>query len=100
MAKGSQSKEIIKNKILEIFEGSFLYDNEKEIRIPMVENGEEIEIKVTLTCAKVNVGDAAMHNAKVTTESIDFTKDNVASVIEPTEQEKENVKNLLARLNL
>lgn len=97
-AKGSESKEKIVQKILDTFEGAFPY--EKEIRIPMVENGEEIEIKVTLTCAKVNVGDAAMHNAKVTTESIDFTKDNVASVIEPTEQEKENVKNLLARLNL
>lgn len=97
-AKGAESKEKIVQKILDTFEGAFPY--EKEIRIPMVENGEEIEIKVTLTCAKVNVGDGAMHNAKVTIESIDFTKDNVASVIEPTEQEKENVKNLLARLNL
>ena len=98
MAKGAESKEKIVQKILDTFEGAFPY--EKEIRIPMVENGEEIEIKVTLTCAKVNVGDAAMHNIKVATESIDFTKDSVASVTEPTEQEKETIKNLLARLNL
>lgn len=97
-AKGAESKEKIVQKILDTFEGAFPY--EKEIRIPMVENGEEIEIKVTLTCAKVNVGDAAIHNAKLVTESIDFTKDSVAPVLEPTEQEKENVKNLLARLNL
>ena len=33
MAKGADSKEKVKQKILEIFEGSFV--NDKEIRIPL-----------------------------------------------------------------
>lgn len=55
MARGSESKQIITNKILETFAGSFLYNDGKEIRIPIVENGETIQIKVALTAAKVNV---------------------------------------------
>lgn len=46
---GNEEKEIIKQKILEVFPNSFIYD--KDIRIPL--NGRQI--KVTLTCAKVNV---------------------------------------------
>ena len=51
-ARGAWSKEQVWNKILETFPGSFV--NEKEIRIPMIENGDRIEIKVTLTAAKTN----------------------------------------------
>jgi hypothetical protein len=54
MARGSESKENITKKLLETFCGSFV--NGKEIRVPMVENGEVIEIKITLTAAKDVVG--------------------------------------------
>lgn len=56
MVKGSIAKEIIAKEILNHFEGSFL--NDKEIRIPMDENGEIVEIKVTLTAAKVSIGES------------------------------------------
>lgn len=83
MAKGQVSKEIITKKILETFEGSFI--NEKEIRIPIVENGEPIEIKVALTCAKVNVGGGAGSVSAevapaVNTESREITKEEVSEV--------------------
>jgi len=52
-ARGAESKEKITQKILETFPGSFIY--EKEIRVPVMENGEQVQIKVVLTCAKVNV---------------------------------------------
>ena len=51
--KGSVSKEIVMQKILETFEGSFQY--EKEIRIPMEEDGNQIQLKCVLTCAKTNL---------------------------------------------
>ena len=50
MAKGSASKEIIFARLLETFEGSFMQDD-KILRIPCQENGETVEIKVTLTAA-------------------------------------------------
>jgi hypothetical protein len=95
MARGTESKEIITRKILETFENSFKYD--KEIRIPIVENGELIQIKVTLTAAKVNVengGDTAVPvagNASTVNSS-----DNLMI----TEQEKEDTMKLLQSLNL
>lgn len=95
MARGTESKEIITQKILETFENSFKYD--KEIRIPIVENGELIQVKCVLTCAKVNVengGDTAVPvagNASTVNSS-----DNLMI----TEQEKEDTMKLLQSLNL
>lgn len=100
MAKGQQSKDQIIAKILETFPGSFQFD--KELRIPMIENGEEVQIKVALTCAKANVergSDIALPgdfpppiNAAVTQAP--------SAPIEPTADEKAAVAKLLASLNL
>ncbi len=90
--KGQIAKEEIKKKILEVFEGSFPYD--KEIRIPVVENGETVEIKVALTCAKVNVGaDAGQAIAEATPAANTENK-------EITAQEISEVKDIIDKLNL
>jgi hypothetical protein len=103
-ARGSISKENIKNKILETFKGSFLWDNDKEIRIPVLENGEPVQIKVTLTCAKTNVendendgGVAVFSETKAASASTPVTKTSVA---EPTAEEKQAVADLCAKLGL
>ena len=103
MAKGAMAKEIIISKILETFDGAFKHD--KEIRIPLMENGEEVQIKVALTCAKTNVdrgSDVAIPGATPTsvpaTPAATVTK--TASVVEPTEEEKKNVEDLLVKLGL
>ena len=43
MARGAESKAKVTQTILETFEGSFEYG--KELRIPIMENGERVEIK-------------------------------------------------------
>jgi hypothetical protein len=104
MARGAAAKEEIVNRLLSTFEGAFKFD--KEIRIPMMENGEEVQIKVTLTCAKVNVdrgSDTALPGVlqtkdKPTVGSISNATDS--SLIEPTAEEKANVKALMERLGL
>ena len=103
-AKGSVLKEEITNKILECFPGSFRYD--KEIRIPGIENSENLQIKITLTCAKVNVenGDdttvpgAAAAAAKTVTTSASPAL--VGSINEPTAEEKQAVADLISKLGL
>lgn len=102
-AKGTQSKASATEKILNIFEGSFCYD--KEIRIPFIENGEEIQLKCILTCAKTNVlpnGDIALPGEK--TNEINFGEDSSAQsekqIIEPTQEEKENIARLVQIFNL
>ena len=98
MAKGSVSKEQITAKILETFPGAFKYD--KELRIPMMEDGCEIQIKVTLTCAKTNVergGDTALPGDTVSTV---VPTPAPSALTEPTTEEKERVSDLLSKLGL
>lgn len=104
-ARGSVAKEEITNKILAEFPGSFKFD--KEIRIPVMENGELVQIKITLTAAKVNVengGDTATPGAdliKGMTQTVEGqVADSTTMSIEPTPEEKENVRILLSKLNL
>ena len=103
MAKGAEAKAEITKSILERFEGSFLYNDGKEIRIPMIENGEEIQMKVALTCAKENVTpgqDNELPGAAITTNNEINFEDTSKKVVEPTADEKANVQDLLRALGL
>ena len=91
MAKGSIAKDVITKKILETFEGAFI--NDKEIRIPILENGETVQIKVTLTCAKVNIENGAGGAVEVPTGA-----SPVATPI--TENEVKEVNDLITKLGL
>ena len=97
--KGSISKEIVTKKILETFEGSFQY--EKEIRIPMEEDGNQIQLKCVLTCAKTNVepnGENAIPGEVTPTAAgIPASEE---TFVEPTQEEKDNVQKLMQMLNL
>ena len=86
MAKGTLEKEKVTNVILNTFEGAFLYNGGKEIRIPI----NDVEIKVTLTCAKDNVGGAEATSVEETEPLLEA----------PTEQELSEMNNYIARLNL
>ena len=104
-ARGSASKEVITSKILETFPNSFVYG--KEIRIPIEENGETIQIKVTLTAAKTNVecggdtilpGEASAKVEKpVATATVSPSSDKQTPT-EPTEEEKENLQKLISSI--
>ena len=92
MAKGAQAKAEITETILKTFPNSFI--NDKAIRIPMKEDGADIQIKVTLTAAK----DLIINGAEVPSEdalTIEAPKSAVVS-----EEEKKNVSKLLASLGL
>ena len=94
------------NKILATFPGAFKY--EKELRVPMMENGEELQIKITLTAAKNMVaagGDVAMPGVALSAKTPVYThpedvQGGFPSLVEPTEEEKKNVVNLLDMLGL
>lgn len=97
MARGQNSKQDATQKILQLFPGSFVY--EKEIRLPYTEEGEAIQLKCVLTCAKTNVGeneDIAIPGE--TKETVNTIQENIN--VEPTQEEKDNVKNLLESFGL
>ncbi len=101
-ARGSESKNIITAKLLETFAGSFIYD--KNVIIPMVENGETLQIKIALTCAKTNVEsgmDTAIPGATAATTATPTPKViDTHGVAEVTEEEKQNVLKAMAALGL
>ena len=105
-ARGSLAKEQITNQILAAFPGSFKYD--KEIRVPVEENGEIVQIKLTLTAAKVNVeagGDTVLPGSiKVGSSNTPITPvprvEPAREVMQPTAEEKHNVSELLNMLGL
>lgn len=99
--KGTLLKKEITDKILATFEGSFLYNDGKEIRIPGLEDGQELQVKVALTCAKTNVspnGENALPGEDVITEvSVSNTSQVSAEV---TQEEKDNIKKMMEVLGL
>ena len=107
MAKGSESKSIFYAKILETFEGSFMYNDGKEIRIPFKEDGKDIQLKIVATCAKDNVepgGDTEVPGVKATkvtiAEGAEPVFEDVSKTIEPSQSELDAVNNLMSQLGL
>lgn len=104
-ARGTVSKQVVMEKILNTFNGAFV--NGKEIRIPLKENGEEIQIKVSLTAAKDNItspyADVDIDNAELSNATIENTEKakEIANKVfsnEPTEEEKNDLEALVANL--
>jgi hypothetical protein len=101
-AKGAASKEIVMAKLLEVFPEAFVYD--KTIRIPMIEDGNELQIKVALTAAK-DIVEPGADNAVPTKISAGTAKAGEFSFPEPkkieiTEQEQSAVQDLMSSLGL
>lgn len=102
MARGAQAKTDIMQKILETFSGSFKYNDGKEIRVPVMEGGELVQIKITCTCAKENVemgADAAIPGDFPAPKMTAPTPVNTAPV-QPSAEEKQKVADLLKSLGL
>lgn len=99
-ARGAESKAKIIEKILATFEDSFQYD--KEVRIPMYENGELIQIKLTLTAAKTNIENKTKSSFPMAVDNKNGSNgENIPpSLTEPTEEEKQTLEDLMSKLGL
>ena len=103
MAKGAVAKEAIFAKMLEVFEGSFMYNGGKELRIPYDEEGNLVQIKVALTCAKENVsanGEVQKAAAVASEEDAPRNFPEPRKAVEPSPEEKKNVEDLIKSLGL
>ena len=102
MAKGAEEKQIVINKIKEVFPEAFEYD--KVIRIPI----GDVQIKVALTAAKDNVepgGDAAVPGTKATkvvaiANGAEPVFEEASAIVEPSAEELNTVSNLMESLGL
>lgn len=99
MAKGAESKAVLFAKLQEIYPNAFWEDENKILRVPMTEDGNVVEIKVTLTAAKANLGSGLPESVFDNAAPV-VTKPTAAKTIKVTEEEKANVSKLLASLGL
>ena len=105
MAKGAEAKSTITQKILDTVPGSFVY--EKEIRIPFVEDGENIQLKCVLTCSKTNVepnsenalpGETIIQNNEINFQ--DKQEEQQPKITQMSAEEEQNIRNLMSALGL
>lgn len=102
-ARGTLAKQTIKDKLAEVFSGKFYVSADgKEIRISCEENGEEVQIKIAMTCAKDNIdmGTSSFINFETATNNDNSSNEKVTEVTKPSEEEKERVKTLCQQLGL
>lgn len=106
-ARGSVAKENVIKKLAQAFGNDFIGENDKKVFLWANDGGERVQIALTLTCPKTFI-DAP--NAAAPSENLgdwDFRdeapKPAAATKAEPaviTEQETENIANLLKKLGL
>ena len=104
MAKGTIGKQNVINKIKQAFGADFIGEYDKKIYVLTTENGERIQIALSLTCPKVPV--AISDNP--TTGDFNFEDDAPNVVVaagayqpaEITKEERERVNDLMKRLGL
>lgn len=104
MAKGTIGKQNVINKIKQAFGADFIGEYDKKIYVWTTENGERIQIALSLTCPKVPV--AISDNP--TTGDFNFEDDAPNVVVaagayqpaEITKEERERVNDLMRKLGL
>ena len=104
MAKGAIAKQQVINKLKTSFGADFIGEYDKKIYVWAQENGERIQIALSLTCPKVPVQIA---DAPITGD-FNFEDDAPATVVaaapfqpaEITDEERARVNDMMARLGL
>ena len=103
MAKGAIAKQQVENRIRLEFGDDFVGSNGKDLFVWGEENGERIQIKISLTCPKTNYSgpDVAAAPSKTAKPALDWS-DNATETppTELTQEEKETVNTLLEKLGL
>ena len=105
MAKGNEAKEKLINKIIAALGDNYIGCFDRKYYFNSEENGEKVQIAISMTCPKIPVGDVDF-NAEPG-NSLNFedmsaapTAGGHAASAEITDEEKKNIAALMARLGL
>ena len=104
MAKGAIGKQNVINKIQQAFGADYIGEYDKKIYVWTQENGERIQIALSLTCPKVQVAVATA----AATGDFNFEDDAPSTVVaagafqpaDITTEERERVNDLIKKLGL
>lgn len=107
MAKGAIAKQQVINKLAEAFGNDYIGEYDKKQYVWANDGGERVQIAISLTCPKTPIEIAT--NVANDGGDWDFSDDKPkagvvavsnAAPAEITEQEKQNIADLMARLGL
>lgn len=99
MARGSEAKANVVKKMSEIFGADWIGEYDKKFYVWTQENGERIQIAISLTCPKNPIGVAESTDLNFDDFSMP-TEIKSSTVPEITEDEKKTVEDLMSRLGL
>ena len=102
MAKGSIAKEAIVRKLSEAFGEDFLGEYDKKYYVKAKENGQYVQIAISLTCPKTPVesfGSMDFGNNELNFEDGETIKP-MRKTTEITPAEEEDLRQLLSKLGL
>lgn len=106
MAKGATAKQLVVNKIATVFGEDYIGEFDKKHYVWANDGGERVQIAISLTCPKNPIelavtaepdGDWDFSDDKPKTAQVAVTN---AAPAEITEEEKQNIADLMARLGL
>lgn len=107
MAKGSIAKTLVAQKIAQAFGPDYAGEFDKKIYVWAEENGEKVQIAISMTCPKVPVGAETIDFKAEPGDSLNFEDMSAAPITggaatsaEISETEKKNIAELMARLGL
>lgn len=101
-ARGSIAKENIKNTLIETFGDKFLGEVGGKLFVLSQENGQDIQIAISLTCPKVGIdlGTPSYGNDFVDGFNSNTNLSSANIGIEFTKAEEETIQELIRKLNL
>lgn len=91
MAKGAIAKEKVIKIISDAFGTNYIGEHDKKIYVQAEENGEMVQVALTLTCPKNPIGGVV--------EKVNLLETDVVEV-KMTQEEEKNIADLMARLGL
>ena len=101
-AKGTIAKEQVIKKLQEAFGEDFIGEYDKKIYVYAKENGEKVQVALSLTCPKVPI--AAFGIVPSGKLNFEEPEKNIAVAAQPTveytAEERKNIEDLLASLGL
>lgn len=107
MAKGQIAKDLVEKKIISAFGADYVGTVDKKIYVQALENGEKVQIAISLTCPKipiivdntVQIGDFNFEDPTPTVITTSATSGGFIPA-EISDEERKNVADLMARLGL
>ena len=107
MARGNDAKEKLINKIITALGSDYVGCFDKKYYFNSEENGEKVQIAISMTCPKVPVGAETIDFKAEPGDSLNFEDMSAAPIAggaatsaEISEIEKRNIAELMARLGL